>query len=100
MTLTILPTCSTGSIEKLPQALSTDEQRSNHQEIASSPCGRTSPPMKAWTLVDQHDWRTAFRIAKISSLRRRDQPARSCYCAAVAPSYDRGDSPDTRHCVA
>jgi hypothetical protein len=29
MTLTILPTCSTGSIEKLPQALSTDEQRSN-----------------------------------------------------------------------
>jgi hypothetical protein len=33
MTLTILPTCSTGSIEKLAQALSTDEQRSNHQEI-------------------------------------------------------------------
>jgi hypothetical protein len=28
MTLTILPTCSTSSTEKLQQALSTDEQRS------------------------------------------------------------------------
>jgi hypothetical protein len=40
-------TCSTGSIEKLAQALSTDEQRSNHQEIASLPCGRASSAMKA-----------------------------------------------------